>query len=46
MVAGGAEAAICELGIAGFNACKALSTGFNDAPERASRPYDRTATAS
>jgi 3-oxoacyl-[acyl-carrier-protein] synthase II len=41
MVAGGAEAAICELGIAGFNACKALSTGFNDAPERASRPYDR-----
>ena len=41
MVAGGAEAAICELGIAGFNACKALSTGFNDTPERASRPYDR-----
>jgi 3-oxoacyl-[acyl-carrier-protein] synthase II len=41
MVAGGAEAAICELGIAGFNACKALSTGFNDEPERASRPYDR-----
>ncbi|MBP7002241.1 beta-ketoacyl-ACP synthase II [Amaricoccus sp.] len=41
MVAGGAEAAICELGIAGFNACKALSTGFNDAPEKASRPYDR-----
>jgi 3-oxoacyl-[acyl-carrier-protein] synthase II len=41
MVAGGAEAAICELGIAGFNACKALSTGFNDAPERASRPYDK-----
>jgi 3-oxoacyl-[acyl-carrier-protein] synthase II len=41
MVAGGAEAAICELGIAGFNACKALSTAFNDAPERASRPYDR-----
>jgi 3-oxoacyl-[acyl-carrier-protein] synthase II len=41
MVAGGAEAAICELGIAGFNACKALSTGYNDAPERASRPYDR-----
>ena len=41
MVAGGAEAAICEIGIAGFNACKALSTGFNDAPERASRPYDR-----
>jgi 3-oxoacyl-[acyl-carrier-protein] synthase II len=41
MVAGGAEAAICELGIAGFNACKALSTGFNDEPARASRPYDR-----
>ncbi len=41
MVAGGAEAAICELGIAGFNACKALSTGFNDTPERASRPYDK-----
>ncbi|MBP7242599.1 beta-ketoacyl-ACP synthase II [Amaricoccus sp.] len=41
MVAGGAEAAICELGIAGFNACKALSTGYNDTPEKASRPYDR-----
>jgi 3-oxoacyl-[acyl-carrier-protein] synthase II len=41
MVAGGAEAAICEIGIAGFNACKALSTAFNDEPARASRPYDR-----
>jgi 3-oxoacyl-[acyl-carrier-protein] synthase II len=41
MVAGGAEAAICEIGIAGFAACKALSTAFNDAPTRASRPYDR-----
>ncbi len=41
MIAGGAEAAICELGIAGFAACKALSTGFNDEPTRASRPYDR-----
>ena len=41
MVAGGAEAAICELGIAGFAACKALSTDFSDTPERASRPYDR-----
>ncbi len=41
MVAGGAEAAICELGMAGFAACKALSTGFNDEPQRASRPYDR-----
>ena len=41
MIAGGAEAAICPLGIAGFSACKALSTSFNDEPERASRPYDR-----
>ena len=41
MVAGGAEAPICELGVAGFNACKALSTKYRDAPERASRPYDR-----
>jgi len=40
MVAGGAEAAVCRLGIAGFVACKALSTGFNDTPEKASRPYD------
>ena len=40
MVAGGAEAAICRLGIAGFAACKALSTKFNDTPEKASRPYD------
>src|SRR5215469_16871625 len=41
MLAGGAEAAISRLGIAGFAACRALSTGFNDTPERASRPYDR-----
>ncbi len=41
MLAGGAEAAICELGIAGFAACKALSTGYNETPERASRPYDK-----
>ncbi|MCI4660977.1 MAG: beta-ketoacyl-ACP synthase II [Neomegalonema sp.] len=41
MVAGGAEAAVCRLGIAGFAACKALSTHFNDTPERASRPYDK-----
>jgi len=41
MVAGGAEAAICRLGIAGFNACKALSTDFNDTPTQASRPWDR-----
>jgi len=41
MVAGGAESAICRLGIAGFNACRALSTAFNDSPTKASRPYDR-----
>lgn len=41
MVAGGAEAAICELGIAGFIACRAMSTNFNDEPTRASRPYDK-----
>lgn len=41
MIAGGAEAAVCPIGIAGFAACKALSTGFNDDPARASRPYDR-----
>ena len=41
MIAGGAESAICRLGIAGFIACKALATKFNDAPERASRPYDK-----
>ncbi|MEL6584860.1 MAG: beta-ketoacyl-ACP synthase II [Pseudomonadota bacterium] len=41
MVAGGAEAAISELGIGGFNACKALSTKYNDDPQAASRPYDR-----
>ncbi|MFP4004368.1 MAG: beta-ketoacyl-ACP synthase II, partial [Alphaproteobacteria bacterium] len=41
MVAGGAEAAVSRLGLAGFAACRALSTGFNDEPWRASRPYDR-----
>src|SRR5258708_21561282 len=41
MVAGGAEAAICPLGIAGFIACRAMSTHFNDEPSRASRPYDK-----
>ena len=41
MVAGGAEAAVCPIGIAGFIACRALSTHFNDEPHRASRPYDR-----
>ncbi|WP_050929519.1 beta-ketoacyl-ACP synthase II [Aestuariivita boseongensis] len=40
MVAGGAEAAICKIGIAGFNACKALSTKRGHEPEKASRPYD------
>jgi len=40
MVAGGAEAAISEIGIAGFNACKALSTKREDDPKSASRPYD------
>ncbi|GBR49105.1 MULTISPECIES: beta-ketoacyl-ACP synthase II [Neokomagataea] len=41
MVAGGAEAAICSLGIAGFSSARALSTGSNDAPEKASRPWDK-----
>jgi 3-oxoacyl-[acyl-carrier-protein] synthase II len=41
MVAGGAEAAVCELGIAGFCASRALSTGFNDNPTTASRPWDK-----
>src|SRR5579871_2638996 len=41
MVAGGAEAAVCPLGIAGFIACRAMSTNFNDTPTRASRPYDK-----
>ncbi len=40
MVAGGAEAAICRLGVAGFAASRALSTSYNDTPERASRPWD------
>jgi len=41
MLAGGAEGAICPLGIAGFSQAKALSTHFNDDPTRGSRPYDR-----
>jgi 3-oxoacyl-[acyl-carrier-protein] synthase II len=41
IVAGGAESAVSRLGIAGFNACRALSTAFNDDPEAASRPWDR-----
>jgi len=40
MLAGGAESTICPIGIAGFSQARALSTGFNDTPERASRPYD------
>jgi 3-oxoacyl-[acyl-carrier-protein] synthase II len=41
MVCGGAEAAVCRLGIAGFAAARALSTAFNDEPSRASRPWDQ-----
>ncbi|MEY3197172.1 MAG: hypothetical protein RLZZ59_540 [Pseudomonadota bacterium] len=41
MVAGGAEAAITPLGVAGFAASRALSTGYNDNPEKASRPWDK-----
>jgi 3-oxoacyl-[acyl-carrier-protein] synthase II len=41
MVAGGCEAAVGRLGLAGFAAARALSTGFNDTPERASRPWDK-----
>ncbi len=41
MVAGGAESAVNRLSLAGFAACRALSTGFNDAPTKASRPYDK-----
>ncbi len=41
MVAGGAEAAVNQLGIAGFCAARALSTGFNETPARASRPWDK-----
>jgi 3-oxoacyl-[acyl-carrier-protein] synthase II len=41
MVAGGTESPICRIGMAGFCAARALSTSFNDTPERASRPYDR-----
>ena len=40
MVAGGAEAAVCRLGVAGFAASRALSTGFNETPEKGSRPWD------
>ena len=41
MVAGGAESACTRIGIAGFAACRALTTGFNDTPTKASRPYDK-----
>jgi 3-oxoacyl-[acyl-carrier-protein] synthase II len=41
MIAGGTEASICRIGYAGFIACRAMSTGFNDTPEKASRPYDK-----
>jgi len=41
MLAGGAESTICPIGIAGFAQARALSTGFNDTPEKASRPYDK-----
>ncbi|MDD9901926.1 MAG: beta-ketoacyl-ACP synthase II [Alphaproteobacteria bacterium] len=41
MVAGGAEAAICRVGVGGFAACRALSTGYNDTPEKASRPFEK-----
>src|SRR5580704_17419723 len=41
MLAGGTEAAICPIGIAGFIACRAMSTNFNDTPQKASRPYDK-----
>lgn len=41
MIAGGAESAICRIGIAGFSSARALSTNFNDTPEKASRPWDK-----
>ncbi|UAT42853.1 beta-ketoacyl-ACP synthase II [Anaplasmataceae bacterium AB001_6] len=41
VVAGGAESAICEIGIAGFDAMRALSSKFNDTPQKASRPWDK-----
>src|SRR5690606_5034498 len=41
MVAGGTESPICRIAIAGFAACRALSTNFNDQPTKASRPYDK-----
>ena len=40
MIAGGAEAAVCKLGVAGFCAARSLSTSYNDKPKEASRPWD------
>ncbi|MAE51705.1 MAG: beta-ketoacyl-[acyl-carrier-protein] synthase II [Micavibrio sp.] len=41
MIAGGAEGAVCRIGVAGFAAARALTTGYNDTPEQASRPWDQ-----
>ena len=41
MIAGGAEGAVCRIGVAGFAAARALTTGYNDTPEKASRPWDQ-----
>ena len=41
MVAGGSEASVCRIGYAGFIACRAMSTSYNDTPEKGSRPYDK-----
>jgi 3-oxoacyl-[acyl-carrier-protein] synthase II len=41
MIAGGAEAAVCRIGMAGFAAARALSTSYNDSPEQGSRPWDK-----
>jgi 3-oxoacyl-[acyl-carrier-protein] synthase II len=41
MVAGGAEASVCRIGYAGFIACRAMSTSYNETPTKASRPYDK-----
>ena len=41
MVTGGSESTVCPIGIGGFTACKALTTGYNDTPTKASRPYDK-----
>ena len=41
MIAGGAEAAVCKLGVAGFCAARSLSTHFNETPKLASRPWDK-----